>query len=131
MKAQIFTPTGTVFEGEVSGIQMPGVDGGFEVRQDHARMVSLLEIGKIVVKTADQGTLIFAISGGFTEISDNVVTVMAEEALTPDQIDLPADELKKKEIEGELRNLKIDTTEHTRTESELRKIANRVKIAQN
>ncbi len=131
MKAHILTPKGPVFEGEVTGVQMPGVNGGFEVRQDHAQLVSLLEVGKLVVKTPDDGILVYAISGGFTEVKDNVVTVMAEEAINRDQIDLAGDLRNKKEIESTLKTQKIDTAEHARTEAELWKITNRVKIAQN
>ena len=129
MKAQILTPVGPVFDGDVEGIQMPGMNGGFEVRNDHASLVSLLDTGKLVVKTADNAKKYYAISGGFVEVSDNNIIVMAEEALEPDQINIKEQEKKKEEVERELKEHKVYTDEHKRYTRELRNIKNRIKLA--
>ncbi len=129
MKAHVLTPIGPIFEGEVEGIQLPGIEGGFEVREDHAPLVSILDIGKLVVKIADKPDLVYAISGGFTEIKDNNVIVMAEEAIASDKIDTASELAREKELEAEIKKLRIFTDEHKRAKRELRIVKNRIKVA--
>lgn len=76
-KAQILTPEGSLFEGDVTGVQMPGVMGSFEVKANHAPIVSALEEGKVLVRKAD-GDLNYNISGGFVEVAKNKLTLLAE-----------------------------------------------------
>lgn len=76
-KAQILTPEGSLFEGEVSGVQMPGVMGSFEVKANHAPIVSALDEGTVLVRKTD-GDASYNISGGFVEVAKNKLTLLAE-----------------------------------------------------
>ncbi len=76
-KAQILTPNGSLFEGEVSGVQMPGAMGSFEVKANHAPIVSALEEGSVLVRKSD-GDINYNISGGFVEVAKNKLTLLAE-----------------------------------------------------
>lgn len=76
-QAQILTPNGSLFEGEVSGVQMPGAMGSFEVKANHAPIVSALDEGTVLVRKAD-GDVNYNISGGFVEVSKNKLTLLAE-----------------------------------------------------
>tara|TARA_R110000868_G_scaffold37111_9_gene131506 strand:- start:40871 stop:41128 length:258 start_codon:yes stop_codon:yes gene_type:complete len=76
-QAQILTPNGSLFEGEVSGVQMPGVMGSFEVKANHAPIVSALDKGTVLVRKAD-GDVNYNISGGFVEVAKNKLTLLAE-----------------------------------------------------
>lgn len=130
MKAHILTPKGVLFEGEVEGVQMPGIQGGFEVRADHSPFVSLLDIGRLVVKITGKPDLVFAVSGGFTEVKDNTIVVMAEQAIAANQINIKEESSRKEQLQLELAEYRIFTDEHKRTRKELRKVVNRLKIAQ-
>jgi F-type H+-transporting ATPase subunit epsilon len=79
--AQILTPEGSLFEGEVSGVQMPGVMGSFEVKANHAPIVSSLEKGNVLVRKTD-GDVNYTISGGFVEVAKNKLTLIAESVIT-------------------------------------------------
>ena len=48
--AQILTPNGSLFEGEVTGVKLPGTQGSFEVKANHAPIVSTLEKGNVIQK---------------------------------------------------------------------------------
>tara|TARA_R100001244_G_C5136066_1_gene126891 strand:+ start:26 stop:193 length:168 start_codon:yes stop_codon:yes gene_type:complete len=48
--AQILTPEGSLFEGDVTGVKMPGTEGSFEVKANHAPIVSTLEEGDVLVR---------------------------------------------------------------------------------
>lgn len=76
-QAQILTPNGSLFEGEVTGVQMPGAMGSFEVKANHAPIVSALDEGIVLVRKAD-GDMNYNISGGFVEVAKNKLTLLAE-----------------------------------------------------
>lgn len=75
--AQILTPNGSLFQGEVNGVKLPGTQGSFEVKANHAPIVSTLEKGKVLVRKAN-GDTTYSISGGFVEVNNNKLTLLAE-----------------------------------------------------
>src|SRR5690625_2508942 len=76
--AQILTPDGTLFEGDARGVQIPGVNGSFEIRADHAPIISTLGVGHIRIEGEQGEPLYMAITGGLVEMSDNRMTLLAE-----------------------------------------------------
>lgn len=88
MFVEIVSPTGRVFSGEASRLRAPGVEGSFEVLRNHAPMIAVIEIGSIVVTDTNGSPITFATSGGFVEVSNNSVTVLAETAELASDIDV-------------------------------------------
>ncbi len=80
-QAQILTPNGSLFEGEVTGVQMPGVMGSFEVKANHAPIVSALEKGKVLIRQGSEEINVI-ISSGFVEVANNKLTLLAESVIT-------------------------------------------------
>jgi len=77
MDLSIITPEQTVFEGTAERVQLPGVSGKFEVLQNHAALISALAY--VQVKVTSNGTIkLMQITGGFVEVLNNNVTVLAE-----------------------------------------------------
>ncbi|MCL1851331.1 MAG: ATP synthase F1 subunit epsilon [Bacteroidetes bacterium] len=77
MNVEIITPDKEIFSGNISLIQLPGLDGLFEILENHADMVAALKKGKI--KLVSEGkTLFFEINGGTLEVVNNKVQVLAE-----------------------------------------------------
>ncbi|MDR3047786.1 MAG: ATP synthase F1 subunit epsilon [Bacteroidales bacterium] len=77
MQLHIITPERTIFTGEVSLVQLPGIDGLFEILNNHAPLIATLREGKI--KTEKEGNeQFFEIKGGIAEILENCVLVLAE-----------------------------------------------------
>ena len=83
MNLEILTPERKLYSGDVYGVQLPGVDGLFEVLEKHAPMVSALKAGKQkVLKDKQQSdTEQYSIQGGFVEVFQNKVTVLVEGAI--------------------------------------------------
>jgi F-type H+-transporting ATPase subunit epsilon len=77
MTLDILTPEKKLFSGEASLVQLPGVDGSFEILNNHAPIISALKSGKVRVKSAE-GEKSFSIGGGFVECLNNKVIVCAE-----------------------------------------------------
>ena len=80
MKVEIITPDSTIFTGENVGlIQLPGIDGSFEVLNNHAPLISVLRKGRIkVINTGEKEGQFFDINGGVFEVVSNKVLVLAE-----------------------------------------------------
>lgn len=78
--AQILTPEGSIFEGDVTGVKMPGTQGSFEVKANHAPIVSTLEEGEVLVRKSE-GETNYKISGGFVEVAKNKLTLLAESVI--------------------------------------------------
>lgn len=87
-KAQVLTPEGTLFDDEVNGVRVPGEMGSFEVKTDHANIISSLEVGEVLVRKATGEEKHFAITGGFVEVVDNKLTLLAEAAEPVEEIDV-------------------------------------------
>ncbi|MEM1405664.1 MAG: ATP synthase F1 subunit epsilon [Bacteroidota bacterium] len=77
MFLEIVTPAKKVFEGEVSVITFPGVDGQFQVLNDHAPLVSTLKAGQMKYKDGKNESTI-EITGGVVEVLHNKVIVLAD-----------------------------------------------------
>lgn len=80
MTLEILTPEKKVFSGEVYGIQLPGINGSFEVLDKHAPMVSALKSGKLKVLTDKTSTTTYTIQSGFVEVLNNKTIVLIEGA---------------------------------------------------
>jgi F-type H+-transporting ATPase subunit epsilon len=78
MKIEIITPDNTVYEGEVSLAQFPGLDGSFEVLNNHAPMIAALKKGTIKVVDLKKSVLTFEVNGGVVEVLKNKIQVLAE-----------------------------------------------------
>lgn len=82
MTLEILTPEKKLYSGNVYGVLMPGISGMFEVLDKHAPLVSALKAGKVkVLKDKSNTSLSFTITGGFVEVLNNKVTLLAESAV--------------------------------------------------
>lgn len=125
-QAQILTPTGKLFEGDVVGVQVPGEQGSFEVKVNHAPIVSTLQVGEVRVKQAAGETLRLAVTGGFVEMKENRLTLLAESAEPADEIDVERAQAALAQAKEELSGLKTDRSE---AEAALRRAKNRLQVA--
>lgn len=85
---EIVTPERSVFRGEATSIQAPGVNGSFQVLHNHAPMIAAIDIGSMTITLPGGERVTYATSGGFLEVLNNVVTVLAETAEPASEIDL-------------------------------------------
>lgn len=78
MHLEIITPEKNLYSGEVTLVQLPGIDGSFEILNNHAALISVLSAGRIKVQDAAKQTLSFDVKGGVVEVLRNKVLVLAE-----------------------------------------------------
>lgn len=77
MTLQILTPDKLIYDGTVTAVTVPGVDGSFQILKDHAPIISTLADGNVIIKINNQEEII-GIKGGVVEVLDNKVIVLAE-----------------------------------------------------
>jgi len=78
MYLEIITPDQIIFQGEAHLVQLPGLDGSFEVMDHHTPMIAGLKKGQIrVVDTAKVENL-YPINGGVIEVLNNKVMILAQ-----------------------------------------------------
>jgi F-type H+-transporting ATPase subunit epsilon len=101
LQLDIVTPDQLVLSREVDYVGAPGLEGEFGVLPGHIPFISALVIGGLYYK-ADGKTRYVFISGGFAEVSDNKVTVLAESAEEAENIDFARAEHARKRAEERL-----------------------------
>ena len=82
MFLEIITPDKTIFQGEVETATFPGVDGFFQLLNNHAPMISALGKGDIRYKLEKKKEVHFLVDGGVVEVVNNQVNVLVEKVLS-------------------------------------------------
>lgn len=91
MYLEIVTPEALLVSGEVESVTVPGVDGEFQMLNNHAPIVSVLQEGKVKFKgnptiaesfknkfTQEDGKWVLHIMGGTLEMNNNRAIVLAD-----------------------------------------------------
>ena len=80
MQFDLVSPERKLASGQAASVQIPGADGDMTAMPDHAPVVTTLRPGLLTVEM-DGGEQVYAVTGGFAQISSEGATVLAEEAL--------------------------------------------------
>ncbi len=128
----IVTPQGKVFNGTTEMVTLPGISGPFQVLYNHAPLLTQLEIGDIKVLDDNNKELHFATSGGFVEVKQNTVTVLAETVESAQQIEIKRAEAAAKRAMEHIRKgrAKSEEIDMARAEAALSRATNRLKVAE-
>ncbi len=123
---EIISPSKTVFQGQVTSVNVPGTSGSFQILKNHAPLVSTLEIGELRISIEDQKRY-FAISGGTIEVLNNKVLVLADSVEDVEEIDLDRAVESKERAEKRLseKNPDIDVE---RAKASFLRAMNRIKL---
>ena len=78
MKVKIIKPDAIVYEGEAKLVQLPGIDGLFEILNNHAPIISALQKGKIRVVDTENETFFFSINSGVIKGEQNDILVLVQ-----------------------------------------------------
>ena len=129
LQLKIITPEKLVFEETVDQVTLPAMDGEITILPGHIPLVTALKSGDIVAKRGGE-VIPMAVVGGFVEIHDNVVAVLADFAEHVSDIS-DAVVAKAKARAEELQKLEknVSSVEFESYASELERSLTRVKIA--
>jgi F-type H+-transporting ATPase subunit epsilon len=92
MFLEIVTPEASIFQGEVESVTVPGTEGEFQMLENHASIVSLLQEGNIKIRgnfniaeaysdmftSGDNDSRLLAIQSGTIELKDNKMIILVD-----------------------------------------------------
>ncbi len=82
MRVSVVSPEKALFEGDATAVVAPAYDGEVGILPRHAPFLTLLGSGELVVRRQSE-TRRFVVSGGFIQVSGDIVRVVAEQAKLP------------------------------------------------
>ena len=126
MKLQVICPDRIFYEGEVSMVELNTTEGEMGIYPRHIPLTSILSPGILTI-TEEGGLKNAALHSGFVQILPEKVTVMAEAAEWPDEIDLDRAEAAKERAEERIK-AKDATTDIARAETALHRAIARINV---
>lgn len=125
---QIVSPNRVFYEGEVSMVELNTTDGEMGIYAKHIPLTTVLAPG-IVTIHEEADVKFAAVHAGFVVITQDKVTLMAEVAEWPDEIDIDRAEEARTRAERRLAE-KDASTDVVRAEMSLRRALTRIEVCQ-
>jgi F-type H+-transporting ATPase subunit epsilon len=82
----LVSPEKMVFSGDVEQVDVPGAEGDFGVLAHHAPLIAMLKPGILTIRDAGEAQRIVVV-GGFAEVNEEGLTVLADMAVPIDEFD--------------------------------------------
>ena len=86
-KLDILSPEGSVFEGMVKQATFPTSSGLITILAGHNALITTLSQGDIEIVQENEDKKSITVSGGFLEVSENMVSIVADFAVRSEEID--------------------------------------------
>ncbi len=117
LNTRLITPEKVLFEGEVRSVVAPAVDGMLGVLGGHAPLMAALGSGVLKLTNGNDNSY-YAVSGGFLQVKDNSVIVLADKAVDGASVDLTEEKDKLARLENSYGSVE-DRVEKRRLGAEL------------
>jgi len=124
---EVVTPERYVIKTQADSIVVPAAEGYLGVLPNHAPLITSLRIGVVRYSLKGQEKKM-AISGGFMEVADNVVTILADTAELAEEIDVDRAIAAKERALQRLRERK-ENLDYARAQLSLQRAMARLKAA--
>jgi F-type H+-transporting ATPase subunit epsilon len=128
IRLKVVTPGRLVLDEEVDEVTAPGVKGEFGVLPNHISFLTLLEPGEMSYKQGATRRFL-AISGGYAEVLDNVMTVLAPAAEFGVEIDVNRARVAREQAERRLSEIHFEDKNFAAAQQALRKSLVRLQVA--
>ena len=115
---KVVTPTRVAAEADADEVWLPGALGQLGILPGHAPLLAALRIGELGYRTGTREHHL-AIQWGFVEVANDAVTVLADVAELPSEIDVEAARAEKQTAEAALRGAAGKEFEHQRAHLEV------------
>ncbi len=128
LQIEIVTPERLVLRDVAEEIQIPGKNGYLGILPGHAPLITELGVGEIKYRVNGETHLV-SVAWGFAEVLPDKVTILAETAEKPEDIDLRRAEEAKKRAEQRLRSASVDV-DYERALTALQRAETRISVAE-
>ena len=126
----VVTPQKQIVSEEVDQVNAPGSEGDFGVLYDHAPILTNLRSGQLSYENDGESTAL-VISGGYLEVTDNRVTILAETGEFLHEIDRERAERARSQAEEKLSNPDLSEEEFSETQKKLFRAIARLENSEN
>ena len=124
---QIVTPDRLLVREQVDEVEIPGTEGYFGVLPGHTPLLASLAVGELWYRKGQEKTYL-AIAFGFAEVLPDRVTILAQLAEKPEEIDTTRAEEARKRAESRLAQPKAEI-DYDRARAALMKSLTRLQVA--
>ncbi len=124
----IVTPERRVLSVTCDEVRAPGVLGGFGIRKNHTPFMSALDPGRLTYVEGGRDRN-YAIGGGFLQVADNKVIVLADTAEASDEIDVTRAQRAFQEATERLRRMTEQDQNYPIEWARVRRAAARLSVA--
>jgi len=124
---EIVTPSRLLVKDAAEEAQIPGVTGYLGILPGHAPLITELGVGEITYK-ASGATHTLSVAWGFMEVLPDKVTILAEAAERPHEIDVERAQKAKDRAEQRLKSNDVEV-DYTRAEDALQRAETRLNVA--
>jgi F-type H+-transporting ATPase subunit epsilon len=101
VNVEVVTPERRILSQQVDEAIVPGSEGLFGVRPGHAALLSLMDAGALTLRDGTS-TQVFFVAGGFAQVHDDKLMVLADQAEPVASIDVAAAQKRLAEAQGKL-----------------------------
>ncbi|WP_117168424.1 F0F1 ATP synthase subunit epsilon [Paraliobacillus sediminis] len=129
LTVSVVTPDGPILEDTFEMVSCKAENGELGILPNHIPLIAPLVISVTRLKR-DNETIKIAINGGFVEVNNNKVTILAQSAETPGVIDVQRARKAKERAERRLQT-KQDDVDFKRAEYALKRALNRLDVIEN
>ncbi|NLF29513.1 MAG: ATP synthase F1 subunit epsilon [Planctomycetes bacterium] len=77
LQCRVITPEGEVLNRRALSVRYPAHDGQVGILPNHAPMITLVGEGSLILRTPENRRWFLEMKGGFAEIRDNLLTILA------------------------------------------------------
>src|SRR6266566_5511596 len=128
MHVEVVTAERELYSGEADSVIAPGSEGELGILPRHAALLTTLKVGEMLIKLGEAEEPFF-VSGGFLEVSNNRVTVLAETAERAEEIDQARAEAARRQAQERLQQAQSDV-ERAELEGALERAVARLRVAE-
>ncbi len=128
MHVEVVTAERELYSGEADLVNAPGSEGRLGILPRHAALLALLAPGELRIKLGDTEEPLF-VSGGFIEVFENSVTVLADTAEHAEEIDQARAEAARRRAQERLAQAQSNQ-ERAELEAALQRAVNRIRVAE-
>jgi len=125
---EIRTPQHLIYEGDVTSVHAPGVEGNFQILAGHLPFLTALHVGEIRIRESSETSQLMATSGGVFEVLRTGVTALVETAEWGPEIDVERAEKARDRAKSQLTANAPDLNRPL-AEAALARAQNRLKVA--
>lgn len=130
LQCEVITPEKIIYSGEVDMVVAPGAAGELGILPLHMPIISTLKAGELLLKHGPEHQDYIAIDGGYLEVREDKVTVLADAAEYASKIDVGELNKIKAEVEARVSSLPVDSEEFFTATAELEAVTNRLNVAE-